>query len=395
MDSFAKLVTEWQQWIFVPVVVVCALIIGRLLHWLIGRLVKRLQPAERPWLHSALSALDAPLRAMVWLLGLVIVVRHFSPTGNIVLIDRIFPATLKILVTVIISWFLVRMIVRVQHDYLARGDGGDNTIDATAVDGIGKLCWVAVIIFALLTILQTLGVSVAGLLAFGGAAGVALGFAAQTLVANLLGGMTVYASRIFRIGEDIILTSAGISGTVQQIGWRATRVRGWDGKLHFVPNALFNTKSVTNHSRLTWREMSESVLLRYRDFDKVEAIIREGNAMLAKRADLGYFVFRFAHFGDGALRLSVYAYVQTNPPGTFLPYAEFCRIREDILLAIAAIARAQGCELILPASNLYLREGRYLPLPAPSDDDAPGGGPRISGPTETDTTGVDADDSPA
>src|SRR3546814_10370881 len=90
-------------------------------------------------------------------------------------------------------------------------------------------------------------------MAFGGAAGIAVGFAAQTLVANLFGGLTVYAGRIFKIGEDIILPNTKLAGTVQQIGWRATRVLGWDGKPFYVPNSIFNSSNMINHSRLSPR----------------------------------------------------------------------------------------------------------------------------------------------
>src|SRR5699024_7725546 len=154
-------------------------------------------------------------------------------------------------------------------------------------------------------------------------AGIAVGFAAQTLVANLFGGITIYASRIFKIGEGIILPSSNLSGTVQHIGWRSTQVLGWDGKLFFVPNSLFNSSNVVNNSRLMHRAISKYILLRYQDFDNVQAIVEAGNELLEKRKDINYHSFRFDGFGDAALKLYVYAWVQTVPQATFLPYAEF------------------------------------------------------------------------
>src|SRR3546814_6385261 len=75
---------------------------------------------------------------------------------------------------------------------------------------------ISIFVTAALVILQTLGFSVAGLLALGGAGGIAIGFAAQSLVANLLGGLTIYASRPFKVGEWIIMSGTEVMG--EEIG---------------------------------------------------------------------------------------------------------------------------------------------------------------------------------
>src|SRR3546814_14641638 len=93
--------------------------------------------------------------------------------------------------------------------------------------------------------MQTLGFSITSLLAFGGVAGIALGFAAQGLVANLLGGATIYASRPFKVGGHIIFPGTPSpggyigrqAGEVQHMDGRAARNYDWHGKPVFVPQA--------------------------------------------------------------------------------------------------------------------------------------------------------------
>src|SRR5699024_2867272 len=70
---------------------------------------------------------------------------------------------------------------------------------------------------------------------------------------------------------------------------------------------------------------------------------------------LNYFAFRFNSFGDSALKLNIYAWPQMTPSGGFVPYAEFARIKEEVLLSVAAIARRHGCELLQPLSYIHLR----------------------------------------
>src|SRR3546814_3234621 len=78
------------------------------------------------------------------------------------------------------------------------------------------------------------------------------------------------------------MSGTEVMGEVQEIGWRATRIMGFDRKPFYVPNSMFNTGVVINHSRMTNRRIMEHMLLRYGDIDKVEAIVAEVNRMLAE-----------------------------------------------------------------------------------------------------------------
>src|SRR3546814_19410847 len=100
----------------------------------------------------------------------------------------------------------------------------------TATDAIGKLARIAFFVTAALVILQTLGFSVAGLLALGGAGGIAIGFAAPSLVPNLLGGLTIYASLPFKVCVLLIMLGTDMMWEVQEIGLCATHLMGFQTK---------------------------------------------------------------------------------------------------------------------------------------------------------------------
>lgn len=346
-------IESWGSWIFSGAVILAVLVLNRLVHWLLVTRLRHVKPEEHVWRHAIVLSLDAPLRALIWLLGAMLIKEKLAPTGTEPLVDRLFVPITGILIILVITWFLLRTVERVKTTYVTRGD---IAIDRTAVDAVSKLAWAFILIFAAISVLNEVGVPLASLLAFGGAAGIAVGFAAQTLVANLFGGLTVYASGIFKIGDDIIFPGTDLAGTVQQIGWRATRVLGWDGKQLYVPNSLFNSSNMVNHSQLQHRTISEYILLHYQNIDKVKSVVHEGNEFLKGRDDLNYFTFRFDSFGDNAIKLYIYAWAQNSPKGGFLPYAEFARIKEEVLLGIVDIARNHGCDLRLPVANIYMRE---------------------------------------
>src|SRR3546814_1543054 len=89
------------------------------------------------------------------------------------------------------------------------------------------------------------------------------------------------------------MSGTEVMGEVQEIGWRATRIMGFDRKPFYVPNSMFNTGVVINHSRMTNRRIMEHMLLRYGDIDKVEAIVADVNRMLAEHPGIEHAFFAF------------------------------------------------------------------------------------------------------
>lgn len=337
-----------SHWVFLGGLLLAMLLLDRVVHGLLSWLGRRLQPVHQVWLHAFVGALAAPLRAVLWVLGLTIALRRLFPRGEVELLDEGLRPAISIVLSVLVAWGLFRFIDAAGRNLRARARANAETVDPTASDAIGKLLRAVIVVATALSIMQSLQVSLAGLLAFGGAAGIAVGFAAQTLVANLFGGLTIFASRVFKIGEAIIIPGTELMGDVEHIGWRSTRVLGWDCKPFYVPNSLFNSSTVINHSRMTHRRASETIYLRYEDLDRVPAVVREANALLEASEDVDYFVFRFDCFGERALQLYLYAYVRATA------YADFMRIKEELLLAIAGIVRRQGCELVLPLAHVQV-----------------------------------------
>src|SRR5690606_41422835 len=93
-----------------------------------------------------------------------------------------------------------------------------------------------------LSLPDALPIPIGGLVALGGVGGIALGFAAQSLVANLVGGLTIYASRPFNVGEWIILPGTEIMGEVQEIDRKSTRLNSSHVKISY---AVFCLKQKT------------------------------------------------------------------------------------------------------------------------------------------------------
>jgi small conductance mechanosensitive channel len=98
---------------------------------------------------------------------------------------------------------------------------------------------------AVVNILQILGIETASLLTAAGIGGLAVGFGAQNLVKDIISGFFIILEDQYNVGDYV--ETAGVSGTVDEIGLRTTKLRDFGGQLHIIPNGQITR--VTNHSR--------------------------------------------------------------------------------------------------------------------------------------------------
>ena len=180
-----------------------------------------------------------------------------------------------------LTWFGFKFVEIYERSYVAKQTESDSTFDRTTVFITSKILRVVVIILGILVAMQTLGLSIAGILAFGGVGGIAIGFAARELIANYFGGLMLFMDRPFKVGETITSSDRDIEGTVQEIGWRQTIIVKFDTRTLYVPNSVFATIVVRNMTRQKNRRIFEYVGIRYDDADQLVAIVSDTKDMLS------------------------------------------------------------------------------------------------------------------
>ena len=125
---------------------------------------------------------------------------------------------------------------------------------------------------AVLVILDEFGINLAPLLAGAGIAGVAIGFGAQSLVKDVLSGTFILLEDQYGVGDVVTLTD-GVTGTVEDLTVRVTRVRAADGTVWFVPNG--EIRQVGNAS-MEWSRAVVDVMVSYEaDLDLVRRAVKE------------------------------------------------------------------------------------------------------------------------
>lgn len=346
-----------ESWIVQVFVIV---FVSLLLDWVQKRLLKKLHvnlgKTKNYWDDSLIEAAQRPISAMIWILGLTFAAEIVQEQQSGAIIFEAVDPIREVGVIVCLAWFLVRFVRLGEHNIVKQHMAAGEPFDRTTADAIAKLLRISIVITAGLVILQTLGYSISGVLAFGGIGGIAVGYAAKDLLANFFGRLTVYMDRPFDVGDWIRSPDRQIEGTVEKIGWRITCIRTFDKRPLYVPNSVFTTIAVENPSRMTNRRIYETIGIRYDDVSLMSVIVEDVKKMLEEHEDIDTrqtLIVNFNEFAPSSLDFFVYTFTKTTN------WIRFHQVKQDVMLKIIGIIEGHGAECAFPTSTIHLA----APLP--------------------------------
>lgn len=305
------------------------------------------------WDDSLIEAARRPLPMLIWLIGVFFVLHLIHRQTGEQLLEYLAPAR-NIGVIVCLAWFLLKLIQELANNVIAAHQSKGEEVDLTTIGGVSKVARIVVLVTAALGVMQTLGFSISGVLAFGGMGGIAVGFAAKDLLANFFGGLMIHLDRPFKVGETVRSPDKQIEGKVEYIGWRQTSIRAINMSLIYVPNSLFSTIVVENPSRMSHRRIREVIGLRYDDMGKVNAIAEEVKAMLLSHPEIDAeqgAIVALDQFADSSLNLLIQAFSKATEA------EPFHAVKQEILLNIAAIVARHGAEIAFPTRTVHVQQG--------------------------------------
>lgn len=315
-----------------------------------SKLDKQLKRTKNDWDDAIVLAISYPITLLIWGAGGWIILQYLLGI-------QIKSELRDVFLVMVVSWSLVRFIHQAEKNLITSNHGrsDDKKVDKSTIEAISKLLRVSVSITTVLLILQNLGVSISAVLAFGGIGGIAIGFAAKDLLANFFGGLIIYLDRPFSIGDWIRSNDRQIEGTVEYIGWRQTRIRTFDKRPLYVPNAIFNSITVENPSRMTNRRIYETFGLRYDDISQAEDIVIQVEQMLQQHLAIDTaqtMIVNLNAFSESSVDFFVYTFTKTTD------WIKFHEIKQDILLKIAGIIETNQAEMAYPTQRLQLEDLR-------------------------------------
>lgn len=272
---------------------------------------------------------------------------------------------LAALVVLAFFYLLQRAVVRLLRGVLER------THADPAVSSIGiKLTRYVLLGVGLLTALQQLGVQVTSLLAGVGIAGLAVGFAAQDTIANLISGFTLLLEKPFRIGDSV--TIASTFGQVVDIGLRSTHLRTADLRDAFLPNKEIINQLIVNHTMTPQLRLDLPIGVSYdADLDAVRSVLLgvcAGHPLLAEQPAPQVVVTALA---DSNVALELRVWLKTGRDDTGVRFALLERSKRALDAAGIEIPFPQRVVRVL--DDRQPRPGAAAAEDAAAGADAPGG----------------------
>lgn len=349
LDSLGELNWGLEIFAIVTLTLLARIVAMRLL----ALLEKQLAKTSTRWDDVLFEAARVPLSWFILVMGLIwaidvsegYVEADFFTDANLGLIRQL---TLIILVMLFL-WRLVSQAESRMLEDLQKSEPDETRMDATTINALAKLLRLSVVISAALVALPTLGIEITALLAFGGVGGIAVGFAAQDLLANFFGSLMIYLDRPFAIGDWIRSPDREIEGTVEHIGWRLTVVRTFDKRPLYIPNAVFSKLALENPSRMRNRRIRETIGIRYQDAAKMAAVVKDVKEMLQQHPELDTeqtMIVNFNEYGASSLNFFIYCFTKT------VNWIEFHRVKEDVMLKIVDIVHSHEADFAFPTMTL-------------------------------------------
>ena len=297
------------------------------------------------------ACLQKPAEFLVFLIGLFIAVEILQLPSEPFDASKLATALLKALVILDIAWFLFNLVDMVDH-YLSRwAERTESTLDDQLAPLLRKSLRIFIIVMAGLMAIQTFGYPVTGVLASLGIGGLAFALAAKDTVSNIFGSLMIIFDRPFHVGDWI--KAGDMEGTVEEVGFRSTKIRTFAKTLISVPNNIIANLALDNYSRMPKRRIRLTVGVSYDATPKQmrEAVSRIRELLKTHPAiDQEFFLVNFTDFGASSLDIMVYCFTTTTVWGEYLD------AREDVCLKIMDTLAELGLEIAFPSTTVYLRK---------------------------------------
>jgi len=276
--------------------------------------------------------------------------RQIRLTGTVLEIAEIAIEVVSLLAIAYTLSLLMSLAAEVVVKFLHKRSAG---FDSQLIRLAFRLLFWVITLMAIALISERIGIPVAALAAGIGVGGLAFALAAQSTLENLVAGLTLYGDRPIRVGE--LCEIGGVTGNVESIGLRSTRLRTFARTVVTIPNAEVAKYRLENFAMRDRMLMQTTIGLRYETTpDQMRYVLGKLRELLyahPKVLDDGMRV-RFVGFGASSLDIEIYVYVMATAKPAFL---EIC---EDLNLRIMDIIDEAGAGFAFPSQTAYLARDR-------------------------------------
>lgn len=309
--------------------------------------------AQKEHISAIIDALNLPIRLYlaVWVfvalsqrVGISIIVRQRFSTITI---------TIGIIGILILLWRLSDIIGNYTQSTMTRRKRVSAVSVILFVKRISKG---AIVILGIIAILGAIGVDVTAGLAALGIGGLALALGAQKTVENFVGSVTLISDQPLRVGD--FCKVGNVSGSVEAIGMRSTRLRTGERTVVYIPNGELAASQIENYAHRDRYLYNPTLQFRLETTpDQIRYLLVELRAILYAHPSVNPdpAKVRFTGFSESAIKVEIYAYVEAPSVD------DYHEVREDLLLHMMDVIARSGTSLATPAQTIFMARDKALP----------------------------------
>lgn len=267
------------------------------------------------------------------------------PPNTSYYVTAIFKIAIPLFGTIV--FYRMANILSLYLERMARKTTG--TLDDQLVPLVRKTLKTFIVVMGTLFVLSNLNIDILPLLTGLSIGGLAFALAAQDTIKNFFGSLMIFIDKPFQIGDWV--TSGDIDGTVEEVGFRSSRVRTFRNSLVYVPNGHLADSTIDNHGLRTYRRFFTTIGVTYDTppshiqifIDGLEKIVKEHPDT---RKD-NYNIF----LNDlGASSLNIMFYIFFKVPS----WNDELRARHQVILEIMKLAEQLGIQFAFPTQTLHV-----------------------------------------
>ncbi len=252
-----------------------------------------------------------------------------------------------VVVILFVAWTVTKVIGATRKVYVDPWtEASESKLDDQIVPILENTLRAAIWVMASLMVFSNMGYDLMSVITGLGIGGLAFAMAAQDTLSNVFGSMTIFADRPFQV--DDVVSMAGHTGKVEEVGLRTCRLRTLDGTQVTVPNSKLVGDVVENISSRVARKQVTTIGLVYEtsseELEKaIEALKEIIGAQELVRED---YAVRFTNFGDSALEITAIYWVE--------PPSEFFDVVHAVNTAIKLRFDEAGWDMAFPSHTVYM-----------------------------------------
>lgn len=338
---------KYWQILGLLLLIALALVLGRLVAGGIIKSITRVLALRK--INASTIGLDRTTRP----LALTLSAGVMWPLLPVLALPVQLSATLVIALQVAATGSIVVILYRVVDiatDYFGeRAARTETRLDDQVVPMMRRALKIALVVVALIFVLQNLNVDVGSLLAGLGLGGLAFALAAKDTLGHLFGSLTIFADRPFQLGDWVKIDN--VEGTVEEVGFRSTRIRTFYSSLVTVPNSKVANSVVDNMGERKFRRFKMTLGLAYSTpTDRIQAFVEGVRAVLAANEAIEYEITQVYLYAFGPSSVDVLVYGFLNVPD----WSKELEHRHNLLLEFHRLAQTLQVEFAFPTQTLHV-----------------------------------------